>query len=99
MFTTYSYTVLWLIGRFKPWRSGFAPILILINVLCSVAMFVLATRITDNKHHSWDVAGGAAFGIIFGASSYFIYFENPLGPKAGAPKKYAPLLRPASNRR
>lgn len=91
MFTTYSYTVWYLIGKFKPWRSGFAPILLLINLLCSLAMYVLATRITDNKHHTWDVGAGAGFGIVFGTVSYFIYFENPFGKLAGAPKWYVNL--------
>lgn len=99
MFTTYSYTVLWLIGKFKPWRQGFAPILLLINILCSLAMYVLATRITDNKHHTWDVGGGAVFGIVFGSFSYFLYYPNPFGSHAGLPKKYVRPSLPRSDSR
>ena len=72
--TSLSLYLLWKIydsrGKYGPFFNQM--LILLLFIVTSFATFVGCSRIVDNKHHPWDVVGGAAYGALL-STLFFIY--------------------------
>lgn len=76
----------YLIGLINPWDGrGHLWKIVCIMAPILAALLISVTRMTDGRHHGFDVFVGICIGALNGTLAYHQYFAWPFGPARGLP--------------